>query len=104
MAKLISLETGDPRKEITFQHETLKPHNYGKKRVGQPRKNWFKVTMADFWEEAKNTFARIRSEGHCNLDNPLHVEHIQKLAAEYNAKHKFSTAEETRQQGDAAGQ
>ena len=41
-AKLLNLTGGDLRAEICFKPGTLKPHDYGKKRVGRSRNNWIK--------------------------------------------------------------
>ena len=73
-----SLNASDPSKEITLQPETLNVYNHGDRRVGQPRKKCYKVTIADFWEEAKQQFETIQNEGPCDLDNPTHMEHIRK--------------------------
>ena len=49
-AMLVSAPAGDPVAAVTFNQDTLRRHNYGKKRVGRPRMNWLEETQSRFWE------------------------------------------------------
>ena len=49
-ATIVKAGIGDPRAEITHDTVTLKPHDYGKRRVGQPRTSWAGETSRAFWE------------------------------------------------------
>ena len=48
-AELAAAEPGDLRKALAFAGDSLRPHDYGQPRVGQPRKNWVKQTTELFW-------------------------------------------------------
>ena len=89
LAKLITLKHHDPSARVALEVETLMPHDYGKKRVGRPRLNWVKCTMADFWEEAKKEYNEINTAGVLNLQDPRHREYITRLAGKYNDRHHF---------------
>ena len=70
---------------MAFEVDTVKPMDYGKLRVGQPRINWYKSTLQDLWLIAKtqnnNTkFATL------NLDNSTHVAAIKQYVT--NIKNK----------------
>lgn len=51
LAKMITADPGDPRRGITFEGQNLKTHEYGKKRVGQPRIDWVNTTIEQFYKE-----------------------------------------------------
>ena len=45
LAKLITLGGNEPSATITFDVDTLRPHDYGKKKVGRLRLNWLECTL-----------------------------------------------------------
>ena len=49
--KILLLPPDDPRKLATFVANTLCPYDFGKKRVGQPRKNWVDRCLQTFWKD-----------------------------------------------------
>ena len=79
-AKLLNLRRGDPRAEIVFQPGTLKPHDYGKKRVGRPRNNWIKETTELFWKKEVQAKSATYAQTKLNLDDPVHIELISEAA------------------------
>ena len=91
LAKLITLRDTDPVAKITFDPTTLQPPDYGKRRVGQPRLNWYKVTLQDFWQEVKDTFEQSRHQGQLDLNNPVHIQGILELAQQYDSKHHYQS-------------
>ena len=78
-ARIKSLQTlivtgnDEPGTMVTFDPVTLKQIDHGKKRVGQPRKNWYKATMADLWIETKKSIETVKFASELDLDNPIHV-------------------------------
>ena len=73
LQKLIVTGSDDPGTMVTFDHVTLKQIDHGKKRVGQPRKNWYKATVADLWIETKKSIETVKFASELDLDNPIHV-------------------------------
>ena len=58
--KLIYAGNVEPGSAVTFDPITYEPLDHGKKRVGQPRKNWYIVTLADLWVEAKKVIDNVK--------------------------------------------
>ena len=59
LCKLIYAGTDEPGTAVTFDPITYLPLDHGKKRVGQPRKNWYNVTLNDLWVEAKKVIDNL---------------------------------------------
>ena len=57
-------DTEDARIHITFDKDTLKINEYGKKRIGCPKNTWYKFALNELWttsikshtEQANTTF------------------------------------------------
>ena len=60
LQQLIIEGNAEPGAAVTFDIVTFKPIDHGKKRVGQPRLNWYKETMADLWKETKANTPELR--------------------------------------------
>jgi hypothetical protein len=82
------MEGIDPIASITMADD-YQPHYYGTRRVGQPRVNWYKRTLDDFWGEARRTYPDILHAGPPTLANPQHVEYLRRLADKHD-KHHFT--------------
>ena len=79
-AKLLCLDSGDPRAEVVFRPGTLLPHDYGKKRVGRSRKNWIVETTELFWKREVITKNPVYAHTKLDLNNLTHLELIQEAA------------------------
>ena len=75
---------------------TLAEIEHGKKRVGQPRLNWFKVTLQDLWKEVQQNHAlsSIRFASALNLNKKDHVDAIKAYAVERSGLGIIDTEEE----------
>ena len=81
-AKLLNLNGEDPRVEVVFQPGTLRPHDYGKKRVGRPRNSWIKETTDLFWKRIVQSQNVAYSHTPLNLNNSVRIELMTKAAAD----------------------
>ena len=90
LAKLITQRREDPAARASFDPETLRPHDYGKKRVGRPRLNWVNCTLQDFWREVKAVMPHASYEGELDLSKDRHVGLVLELAKQYDDRHCFS--------------
>ena len=52
MGHLLRAKNEDPTRSITFQPNTAKPIQIGKRRIGGPKKHWTNETLKLIWEEA----------------------------------------------------
>ena len=86
LCKLITNRHVEAGAAATFDAETLRPHDYGKRRVGRPRLNWYQCTMESLWELAKRSSESIRYAGAIDLGNAAHVQHLLRQAAEVHNK------------------
>ena len=90
LAKQIVLRETEPTAGMTFSNENLAGHDItGQRRWGRPRLDWLKVTLADFWQRAKETFAEAQHIVDLDTEQKEHMEIIHKLADEYNNKYNF---------------
>ena len=89
LAKLITQAGEEPGARATLQDEILAPHDYGKRRVGRPRTNWVKQTLADFWHEARRLDPETSELADFEPENQKHDQLMRRLAREYNSKHQF---------------
>ena len=89
LAKLLVLGQDEPSATITFNTDTLEPHNYGKKRVGRPRLNWLSCTLADAWREANPGANEFQQR------NASHVDQLKNWAQGYDKKYQWSTRSQT---------
>ena len=80
-AKLCLAPETDPRVSVTFE-SGVKPHDYGKKRVGRPRLNWIKETTTLFWNQVVKTKNPSLWLGDLDLDNTTHIQLILGAAEE----------------------
>ena len=87
LAKLIVLGKDEPSATVTFDVDTMRPHDYGKLRVGRPRIKWLSRTLAEAWTEA-NDGAAGTSE--FQPGNQLHMDKLRAWALEYDDKHHWS--------------
>ena len=79
----MSAGEGDPRYDMAFGRD-LRPHDYGKRRVGHPRQNWIKETTREFWCDVVQK-ARVEFSGCAlDLDNDEHVGLIRDVAKAWN--------------------
>ena len=85
-AKLVSAPEDDPIQIVTFDKTTLRPHDYGKKRVGKPKLNWVRETTKLFWDKAVTEAEGIRGRA-LDLDKQEHVDMIKKTAADWAVKY-----------------
>ena len=81
-AILVDAGEGDPRAEVAFDTTTLKPHNYGKRRVGQPRRNWVIETAKEFWNKRVKEAHRGLAVGDLDWENERHRELMKQTAKE----------------------
>ena len=79
-ATLVNAGEGDPRSEVAFDTTTLRPHNYGKRRVGQPRRNWVVETAKEYWNSRVKETHRGVAVGELNWDNDRHREMVRETA------------------------
>ncbi len=79
-AVLVDAGEGDPRAEVAFDPATLKPHDHGKRRVGQPRKNWVVETAKDFWSKRVKEEHRGTAVGDLDWNNEGHREMMKQTA------------------------
>ena len=52
-AVIVDAGEGDPRAEVAFDTLTLRPHDHGKHRVGQPRSLWVVEAAKEFLGKKK---------------------------------------------------
>ena len=65
---------------VAFNQNNYTPHDHGKKRVGQPRKNWAAVTMDTFWTKVVMPLTPLPERWHLPAHyNPVDQTHRQKL-------------------------
>ena len=87
---ILAKDKGDPKENVTFA-EDLRPHNYGKKRVGRPRLNWINETTRLFW----NTIVKPRNRelwlGDYNPQSDVHYALMKSEATAYNQQHPRSS-------------
>ena len=88
LIKLINEGETEPCTAVTFNPSTLLPLDHGKKRVGQPRLNWFKVTIQDLWELIKTKVDTVKYASALNLTDARHVAALRTYAEENKAKDK----------------
>ena len=88
LAKLIVLGKEEPSAEITFNIDTLTPHDYGKKRVGRPRLNWLECTLTDAWKEPN---AEFTAPDHFQAGNMAHANRLKEWAQGYDQKYEWSS-------------
>ena len=79
-ALLVDAGEGDPRAEVAFDTDTLKPHDHGKRRVGQPRKNWVVETSKEFWSKRVKEEFRGTAVGDLDWNNVEHREMVKHTA------------------------
>ena len=91
LAKLITLGRDEPSATITFDVDTLRPHDYGKKRVGRPRLNWLECTLADAWKELNGG---ALNPGLFQAGESTHVNRLKIWAKKFDEKHKWSEREQ----------
>ena len=49
LLKIMHLPHNDPRRKLSFEHNTLIPRTLGKRRVGHPRGKWIETTLQTYW-------------------------------------------------------
>ena len=81
LATLIAAGDSDPSAAVMFEIDTLKPIDHGKLRVGQPRVNWYKITLHDLWEETKQNTTVVRFAAAFMPGNQRHLTAIREYAA-----------------------
>ena len=81
LAALIAAGDADPGAAVTFETASLKPIDHGKLRVGQPRVNWYKVTLQDLWEETRKNITSVRFAAAFTPENPKHMSAVREYAA-----------------------
>ena len=67
----------EPGTAVTFDHHTLQPIDHGKKRIGQPRVNWYIRTLEDLWTETKKNIDSVKFASALKLTNATHVKAIR---------------------------
>ena len=77
---------------MAFDTTTLKPHNYGKRRVGQPRRNWVMEIARAFWNKRVKEAHRGVASGDMDWENVRHRE-MMKETAEIDAQKIFQLRE-----------
>ena len=80
LSKLITHGASEPGAAVTFNRDSLEPIDWGKKRVGQPRLAWYKVTMQDLWNEAKHTTPETRFAGDFDPQREVHARALRAYA------------------------
>ena len=79
-ALLVDAGEGDPRAEVAFDTDTLKPHDHGKRRVGKPRKSWVVETAREFWSKRVKEEFRGTAVGDLDWNNVAHREMVKHTA------------------------
>ena len=92
LARLLILKDKDPSAAVTLEFSTLKPHDYGKWRVGRPRIKWLTNTINDMWEDAKKCLPEASRELRFDHDQPTHIKFMYEYAHILNRKHKITQA------------
>ena len=88
LAALIAAGDSDPSAAVTFEIDTLKPIDHGKLHVGQPRVNWYKMTLQDLWEETKQNITDVRGAAAFIPGNQRHLKAICEYTASKAEKSK----------------
>eukprot|EP00975_Prorocentrum_lima_P013715 2918353-Prorocentrum_lima.AAC.1 len=52
LVKLLRLGAQSPGANATWHPDTMRRHDYGKRRVGHPRLVWITSTLQDMWADA----------------------------------------------------
>ena len=87
LVKLIAERDKDPGTSVTFNPD-LSPMDWGKKRVGQPRKNWYKITIEDLWTEVKKNIDTVKYASVLDFGNRTHTQAIRQYAIQQYEKSK----------------
>eukprot|EP00975_Prorocentrum_lima_P042610 8950983-Prorocentrum_lima.AAC.1 len=66
----------------TFNPDTLLPYDYGKKRVGAPRLNWYQCTCRDYWDllRSANPPLPLHLDLHCEAHRALFLSQASKFS------------------------
>ena len=100
LAKLIHRGHKEPGTTVTMDPQTLAAIDHGKKRVGQPRLNWYKVTLDEMWQivRVKSQEPSIRFAANIDIKRTTHVEAIKAYAKELTSKAKSFTESDSEQE------
>ena len=82
LAKLIYKGNREPGTGVTMDPNTLAEIDHGKKRVGHPRLNWYKVTIQDLWKVVQKDHPEpsVRFASVFDYKRPSHVTAIKEYA------------------------
>ena len=85
LMKLIVEGDNEPGTSVTFNPD-LSPMDWGKKRVGQPRKNWYKTTIEDLWVETKKNIAKVKYASVLDFNNKNHIQAVRDYSKQEHDK------------------
>ena len=81
LIKLIKAGDSEPGTSVTLNPTTLEEIEHGKKRVGQPKKNWFRVAMQDLWVIVKKNIQEVQFAFDFDYTNQRHVDAVHAYVA-----------------------
>ena len=90
LCRLITTGSAEPGAEVTFDVNTLKPLDFGKRRVGHPRKAWYITTLTELWQDVRSKDPTVRySPTEPDYQDVRHITAIRNYAREvYNNSRK----------------
>eukprot|EP00975_Prorocentrum_lima_P000532 103416-Prorocentrum_lima.AAC.1 len=82
LSRLFLARHHDPSAKATFNPDTLLPYDYGKKRVGAPRLNWYQCTCRDYWNQLRVAIPGLplQFDLHREAHRTLFLSHASKLS------------------------
>ena len=82
IADIICAESSDPIRQVTLQEGSLKQVDYGYRRVGGKRNNWWEKGVAGYWDAVKRELPPDLRYSSYNESCPIQEQHITAAARE----------------------
>ena len=80
IADIIKADAADPIREITIEAEGLRQIDYGFRRVGGKRNNWWEKGIENYWDKIKKELPPALRYASYNQQDPIQIQHLIEAA------------------------